>query len=51
MLVEVVERSAVPGTQDILGRYEIELDNAGDVVGYGRTDRYRPNEMRSNEDI
>ncbi|MFC7211251.1 hypothetical protein ACFQL3_12290 [Natronoarchaeum sp. GCM10025321] len=30
---------------------QIELNDAGDVVGYGRTDRYRRNEMRSNEDL
>ncbi|MFC4438304.1 MULTISPECIES: gas vesicle protein GvpO, halophile-type [Natrialbaceae] len=40
-VVEVVERSAVPDTQDIIGRYEIELGGEGVVQGYRRLDRYR----------
>ncbi|WP_255193946.1 gas vesicle protein GvpO, halophile-type [Natronobeatus ordinarius] len=39
--VDVIERRAVPDTQDILGRYEIELDEDGVVEGYRRIDRYR----------
>lgn len=40
-VVEVVERRAVPDTQDIIGRYEIELDAGATVHGYRRVDRYR----------
>lgn len=40
-VVEVVERSSVPDTQDVLGRYEIDLDTDGVVQGYRRLDRYR----------
>ncbi|SIR81490.1 gas vesicle protein GvpO, halophile-type [Natronorubrum thiooxidans] len=40
-VVEVVERRAVPDTQDIIGRYEIELDDDATVHGYRRLDRYR----------
>uniref|UniRef100_A0A7D6CR09 Gas vesicle protein n=2 Tax=Natrinema zhouii TaxID=1710539 RepID=A0A7D6CR09_9EURY len=40
-VVEVVERRAVPDTQDIIGRYEIELDTEATVHGYRRLDRYR----------
>lgn len=39
--VEVVERAAVPDTQDILGRYEIEVDDDARVRGYRRLERYR----------
>lgn len=39
--VEVVERSSVPDTQDILGRYELDLDDDRTVTGYRRTHRYR----------
>lgn len=39
--VEVVERHAVPNTQDILGKYEVVLDTAGTVTGYRRLDTYR----------
>ena len=40
-VVEVLERRAVPDTQDILGRYEIDLDEDGIIEGYRRLDRYR----------
>ena len=40
-VVEVVERSAVPDTQDILGQYEIGLDTSGSVQSYRLVDRYR----------
>lgn len=39
--VEVIERRAVPDTQDILGRYELLLDGNGEVQSYRRLDRYR----------
>lgn len=39
--VEVVERSAVPDTQDIIGQYEIDLGSDHRVNGYRRIDRYR----------
>jgi uncharacterized protein YuzE len=32
-VVEIIERRSVPDTQDILGQYEIELDEAGEVIG------------------
>lgn len=41
VVAEVVERRAVPDTQDLLGRYVITLDTAGGVRGYGRNRRYR----------
>ncbi len=40
-VVEVVERSSVPDTEDILGRYEVFLNESGDFRSYGRLDRYR----------
>ena len=46
-VVEVVERHAVPDTQDILGRYELQFDEAGRVTGYRRVGRYR----RSDGDV
>jgi hypothetical protein len=48
-VVEVVERSAVPDTQDIIGRYEIELDEEGVVQGYRRLDRYRRGDTKTFE--
>ena len=48
-VVEVVERRAVPDTQDIVGRYEIELDESATVHGYRRLDRYRRGDTTSFE--
>lgn len=48
-VVEVVERSSIPDTQDILGRYEIDLSEDGDVAGYRRIDRYRRDDTRDRE--
>jgi hypothetical protein len=32
--VEVLERKAVPDTQDLLGRYEIRLNKNGELIGW-----------------
>lgn len=48
-VVEVVERKAVPDTQDVIGRYRIELDDDGTVQGYRRLDRYRRGDTTSFE--
>ncbi|MFC7215264.1 gas vesicle protein GvpO, halophile-type [Saliphagus sp. GCM10025334] len=40
-VVDVIERRAVPDTQDILGRYELTLDSDGAIQGYQRLDRFR----------
>ena len=45
-LVEIVERRSVPDTQDILGRYALELDGGGEITGYRRLDRYRRGDTR-----
>jgi hypothetical protein len=45
-VVEFVERSAVPDTQDIIGRYEITLDPTGSVAGYELLERYRRGDMK-----
>lgn len=46
VLVEMVERHAVPDTQDIIGRYAIELDKAGSVSGYELRERYQRGDMK-----
>ncbi len=48
-VVEVVERRSVPDTQDVIGRYEVELDTEGTVHGYRRLDRYRRGDTASFE--
>lgn len=40
-VVEVIERASIPDTQDILGRYAIEVSEDGEIEGYHRIDRYR----------
>jgi len=34
--IELVERKAIPDTQDLLGVYEVTLNDAGDIVTYER---------------
>lgn len=34
--IELIERKAIPDTQDILGVYEVLLDSDGDMVSYER---------------
>ncbi|MEW5759637.1 MAG: gas vesicle protein GvpO [Candidatus Thermoplasmatota archaeon] len=34
VLAEVLERRSIPDTQDILGRYELTLDEKGELLGY-----------------
>lgn len=34
VVVEALERKSVPDTQDILGRYELSLDNKGELLDY-----------------
>ena len=33
-VVEVLERKAVPDTQDLLGRYELTLNEGGELLGH-----------------
>lgn len=42
VLVDVLERKAIPDTDDIIGRYEVKLDETGEVLGFKRiTQMYR----------
>jgi hypothetical protein len=36
VLVEVLERRAVPDSQDLIGRYELRLDENKELLGYDR---------------
>lgn len=47
--VEVVERAAVPDTQDILGRYEVHVGDEARVRGYRRLERYRRGDTSQSE--
>lgn len=39
--IELVERKAVPDTQDLLGTYDVLLDDTGDVMSYDRKKLHR----------
>jgi hypothetical protein len=45
-LFEVVERSAVPDTQDIIGRYELHLSGTGAVEEYSLQQRFKRSELQ-----
>ena len=51
VFVEVLERKAVPDTQDILGVYEFSLDDKGDLVGYRRVELRRRSDRNVVEDL
>ena len=36
VLLEVLERKAIPDTMDMLGLYELHLDNEGNLLGFDR---------------
>jgi hypothetical protein len=36
MTIELIERKAVPDTQDLLGVYEVHLDEEGELTSYER---------------
>lgn len=36
VIVELVERKGIPDAQDLLGVYEVVLDETGDMVSYHR---------------
>jgi len=38
--VEMLELSRIPETDDMLGSYEVELDEDGEIIGYRRLRRY-----------
>ena len=39
--LELLELSRVPNSTDVLGCYEVELDQQGELVGYERVRRYQ----------
>jgi hypothetical protein len=43
--VQVVELSRIPSSTDVLGAYELSLDDGGEVREYQRTRRYYRNQV------
>ena len=42
--IEMVETSRIPHTSDVLGSYEVDLDDNGELLEYRRTRRYFRNQ-------
>jgi len=36
--IEVIEKESIPDGMDILGTYEVRVDDSGKIIGYERTD-------------
>ena len=43
--LEVLELRRVPQTTDVLGSYDVTIDEEGELVGYHRTRRYSRNHV------
>ena len=46
--LEVLERRAVPNTMDVLGVYEVKVDNWGNIIGYSRKSLRRRSDTGDN---
>lgn len=46
--LEVLERRAVPNTMDVLGLYEVKVDNWGNIIGYNRKSLRRRSDTGDN---
>jgi hypothetical protein len=40
VMVSVIELERIPRSTDLLGAYAVELDQGGELIGYGRRRRY-----------
>jgi Gas vesicle synthesis protein GvpO len=47
--VELLELSRLPDTDDLLGLYEVELDDDGELLAYRRIRRYARSQAGENE--
>jgi hypothetical protein len=47
--VELLELSRLPDTDDLLGLYEVELDDGGELLAYRRVRRYARSKAGENE--
>ncbi len=46
VIIEALERKSIPDTHDILGRYELELNANGELLGYKQTLLRRRSELK-----
>jgi hypothetical protein len=47
VVLEVLEREAVPDTQDMIGRYEFTVDSSGSIAGYSLVERYKRGDSKN----
>lgn len=50
VLAEVLERRAIPDTQDIIGKYELKLAEDGELLGYKRVELRRRGDVGVEEE-
>jgi hypothetical protein len=49
--VELLELSRIPETDDMLGSYEVELDEDGEMLGYRRVRRYSRSQVDHDQPV
>ena len=49
--VEVLELSRIPETDDMLGSYEVELDEDGELLSYRRVRRYARSQVDQGQPV
>ena len=49
LTIAVVELRRIPAASDVLGSYEVNLNQAGDVINYHRDNRYFRNQVGQEE--
>ncbi len=49
--VELLELSRIPETDDVLGSYQAELDEDGELLGYRRLRRYARSQARDEQEV
>ena len=48
--IQIVEKQSIPEGMDVLGIYEVETDNEGNILGYKRTEIRRRGDITEKEE-
>lgn len=49
--IEVIEKESIPDGMDILGTYEVRVDQSGKIIGYERTDLRKRIDTTLNKEV
>lgn len=49
--IEVIEKESIPDGMDILGTYEVRVDESGKIIGYERTDLRKRIDTALNKEV